>query len=88
MPPNNTGPHTIHPANTTNMETNAWILQGQNGVASLEQFSQKLPELGDHDILVQLLAVSLNHRDVAIAEVPSRTTAIKPNEYTANPAYY
>lgn len=69
------------------METNAWILQGQNGVASLEQFFQRLPELGEHDILVQLFAVSLNNRDVAIAEVPSRTTAIKINEYTAKPEY-
>lgn len=51
------------------MNTNSWILQGQNGVDSLEQTPQKLPELGDHDILVELHAASLNHRDVAIAEV-------------------
>lgn len=67
------------------MEPNAWILQGQNGVvASLEQFFQKLPELGDHDILVQLIAVSLNHRDVAIAEVSSRTTAMKTSQCMLN----
>lgn len=53
----------------TTMNTNSWILQGQNGVDSLEQTPQKLPELGDHDILVELHAASLNHRDVAIAEV-------------------
>ena len=51
------------------MDTNAWILQGQNGMSSLEQAPQNLPKLGDHDILVELHAASLNHRDVAIAEV-------------------
>lgn len=68
---------TYHPTHNqvTNMDTNAWILQGQNGVNSLEQTPQKLPELRDHDVLVELHAASLNHRDVAIAEVPNITTA-------------
>lgn len=52
------------------MEASAWILQGQNGVDSLNKVSNvKIPALGDHDVLVQLHAASLNHRDLAIAEV-------------------
>lgn len=50
--------------------TDAWILQGQNGIDSLTKVPNKhLPALGDYDVLVQLHAASLNHRDLAIAEV-------------------
>lgn len=53
------------------METNAWILDGQNGIESLKKTdNRKLPALGDHDVLMQMHAASLNHRDIAIAEVP------------------
>ena len=52
------------------MEASAWILKGQNGVDSLKKVDNvKIPALGDHDVLVQLHAASLNHRDLAIAEV-------------------
>lgn len=52
-------------------ETEAWILQGQNGADSLEKIdNHRLPVLGDHDVLVQLHAASLNYRDIAIAKVP------------------
>lgn len=52
------------------MEASAWILQGQNGVDSLSKVDNvKIPALGDHDVLVQLHAASLNRRDLTIAEV-------------------
>lgn len=52
------------------MEASAWILEGQNGVDSLNKVDNaKIPALGDHDVRVQLHAASLNHRDLAIAEV-------------------
>lgn len=55
-------------------ETEAWILQGQNGVDSLEKVDDhRLPVLGDHDVLIQLHAASLNYRDIAIAKVPTHT---------------
>lgn len=66
----------------TTLDTNAWILQGQNGVDSLEQTSQKLPELEDYDVLVELHAASLNHRDVAVAEVCSKEQSHSNTAYT------
>ena len=52
------------------MEASDWVLQGQNGVDSLNKVDNvKIPALGDHDVLVQLQAASLNHRDLAVAEV-------------------
>ena len=40
------------------MEASAWILEGQNGVDSLNKVENvKTLVLGDHDILVQLHAV-------------------------------
>lgn len=61
--------HQAHDLSPT-MEASAWILQGQNGVDSLNKVHNvKIPALGDHDVLVQLQAASLNHRDLAVAEV-------------------
>ena len=55
------------------MEASAWILEGQNGVDSLHKVDNvKTSALGDHDVLVQLHAASLNHRDLAIAEVRTK----------------
>lgn len=52
------------------METNSWILDGQNGIESLKRTdNRKLSTLGDHDVLVQMHAAALNHRDIAIAKV-------------------
>ncbi|ODM17031.1 hypothetical protein SI65_07430 [Aspergillus cristatus] len=61
------------------METNAWILDGQNGIESLKKIdNRELPALGDHDVLVQMHAASLNHRDVAIAEAQHGLCLEKP----------
>lgn len=39
--------------------TDAWVLQGQNGIDSLTKVPNRpLPALGDHDVLVQLHAAS------------------------------
>lgn len=51
------------------MQTIAWVLQGQNGPNSFTRVDRTLSELGEHDVLIKLNAASLNHRDVAIAEV-------------------
>jgi len=47
--------------------TRAWQIKGSNGFDSLVlQENYPLPELGDHDVLVKIHAVSLNYRDLII----------------------
>ncbi|KAK4126612.1 GroES-like protein [Parathielavia appendiculata] len=48
--------------------TPAWVLTGQSGPSSLEYVSEfRLPLLEPGDVLVRLLAASLNYRELAIA---------------------
>lgn len=50
--------------------TKGWTLYGMNGFDSLKFNEQiPLPELTDHDVLVKILAVSLNYRDLIIPKV-------------------
>ncbi|PGH03643.1 hypothetical protein AJ80_08664 [Polytolypa hystricis UAMH7299] len=47
--------------------TDCWVLEGMQGLNSLQlQKGIPIPELGDHDVLVQIAAVSLNYRDLII----------------------
>lgn len=49
--------------------TSQYLLSEQKGFDSLElQHDVPIPALGDHDILVQIQAVSLNYRDLIIAK--------------------
>ncbi|KAI5303116.1 hypothetical protein KEM56_007889, partial [Ascosphaera pollenicola] len=50
------------------MQNTAWVLDGQNGIDSLRRTDLEVKELDDRDVLVQLHAASLNHRDIAISE--------------------
>lgn len=57
--------------------TRAWSIReiNKDSFDSLVlQENVPLPKLGDHDVLVQIEAVSLNYRDLAIPKV------CKPNE--------
>lgn len=52
--------------------TRAWSIReiNKDGFDSLVlQENIPLPKLGDHDVLVQIEAVSLNYRDLAIPKV-------------------
>jgi NADPH:quinone reductase-like Zn-dependent oxidoreductase len=50
--------------------TPQWTIEGTNGFDSLKfDESAKLPQLGDHDCLVQINAISLNYRDLIIPKV-------------------
>lgn len=52
--------------------TDAWYVTGKNGFDSLElKKDVPIPEIGDYDCLVQIEAVSLNYRDLAIPKVKS-----------------
>ncbi|KAH6918971.1 alcohol dehydrogenase [Coprinopsis sp. MPI-PUGE-AT-0042] len=49
--------------------TSRWVLRGQKGVESLQlQQNVPIPPLGETEVLVQIHAASLNHRDVAMAK--------------------
>ena len=47
--------------------TKQWTVDRKSGHDGLERV--KVPELGDHDILVKIRAASLNYRDIVIADV-------------------
>ena len=53
--------------------TDAWVIQSassNNGWENLKlEKDQPIPELGEHDCLVQIQAVSLNYRDLIIPQV-------------------
>lgn len=52
---------------TTPATTSQWTIQGVDGFDSLKlEESAPLPQLGDHDCLIQIEAVSLNYRDLSI----------------------
>ena len=47
-----------------------WTIEGRDGFDSLKLTTNApMPELSDHDVLVQFHAVSLNYRDLAIPKV-------------------
>lgn len=49
-----------------------WTLNGQNGIESLVSSQADLPsQLGEHEVLVKIHAVSLNYRDIAMINVLS-----------------
>ncbi|KAI1123416.1 putative alcohol dehydrogenase [Nemania abortiva] len=47
--------------------TSQWNVVGGDGPASLSLSEQRVPELGDNEVLVKLQGASLNFRDLAIA---------------------
>ena len=50
--------------------TAQWVLEGRGGFDDLKYHeSVPIPELGDHDCLVKIEAVSLNYRDLIITTV-------------------
>lgn len=54
--------------------TSAWSVTGidKNSFAGLELVEKvPVPQLGEHDVLVEIEAVSLNYRDLAIPRVCS-----------------
>jgi NADPH:quinone reductase-like Zn-dependent oxidoreductase len=47
-----------------------WVLESQNGIDSLKwEHNAVTKELGEHEVLVELHAASLNYRDLVIAKV-------------------
>jgi NADPH:quinone reductase-like Zn-dependent oxidoreductase len=44
-------------------ETRQWVTK-QDGIKNLEQETASLPKLADGEVLVKILAVSLNYRDI------------------------
>lgn len=50
--------------------TEAWVVQGKDAAKGFDNLQlekdRKIPDLGDSDVLVQIHAVSLNFRDLAI----------------------
>lgn len=46
-----------------------WVLEGSQGVESLQLKDVPVPEPGDYEILVKFYAASLNFRDIMIANV-------------------
>jgi NADPH:quinone reductase-like Zn-dependent oxidoreductase len=55
------------------LKNNVWRVKGSNGFDGLE-FEQGVPieSIGEHDCLVKIEAVSLNFRDLMIAQVWTR----------------
>jgi NADPH:quinone reductase-like Zn-dependent oxidoreductase len=53
--------------------TDAWVIQGTDGSKGWDNLklekNRPIPELGPHDCLVQIQAVSLNYRDLTIPQV-------------------
>ena len=62
--------------------TKQWTVNGKNGFDSLS-YNEKaeIPQLGDHDVLVNFHYASLNYRDLVIPKV-----ALKPCPYVSPPA--
>ena len=62
--------------------TKQWTVTGKNGFDSLS-YNEKaeIPQLGDHDVLVNFHYASLNYRDLAIPKV-----ALKPCPFVSLPA--
>ncbi|PCH01984.1 Polyketide synthase, enoylreductase [Penicillium occitanis (nom. inval.)] len=44
-----------------------WVLHGRNGIDSLSFEETSIPQPGEHEVLIKLHAVSLNYRDLMIA---------------------
>ena len=61
--------------------TKQWTVTGKNGFDSLS-YNEKaeIPQLGDHDVLVNFHYASLNYRDLVIPKV-----ALKPHPYASRP---
>lgn len=61
--------------------TDAWVLQGKDANKGWDNLrlekDRKIPELGEYDVLVQIQAVSLNYRDLAIPQVCSHCESEK-----------
>ena len=54
--------------------TAQWIVAGKSSFNDLKfQQSAPIPELGDHDVLVQFHYASINYRDLIIAKVCAST---------------
>ncbi len=62
--------------------TKQWTVTGKNGFDSLS-FNEKaeIPQLGDHDVLVNIHYASLNYRDLIIPKV-----SFKRHPYASPPA--
>lgn len=55
--------------------TDQWVVKGKGGFDDLVlQKDVKIPALGEHDVLVQVQAVSLNYRDLIIPQVCRRAS--------------
>lgn len=46
-----------------------WVLRDKSGFGNLLLEESPLPEIGDFDVLIKVHAVSLNYRDLMIAQV-------------------
>lgn len=63
-------PFTTNALNMTATTFNKWVLAQPNGFESLKLSSSSMPSnLGDYDVLVRMMAVSLNYRDILILNV-------------------
>lgn len=65
------------------IQTKQWVVE--TATASYEGLKLKeaqLPELGDHDILVEMKSVSLNYRDVMISNVSTQACHSRASTHT------
>lgn len=52
-----------------------WVLRGRTGFDSLQLEDTSVPETGECEVLVKIIAVSLNFRDLMVAKV-SKSSAL------------
>lgn len=55
-----------------------WVLHGKNGIDSLTLEETSIPQPGENEVLIKLHAVSLNYRDLMIANVSAVRQHLAP----------
>lgn len=55
-----------------------WVLHGKNGIDSLKLEETSIPQPGENEVLIKLHAVSLNYRDLMIANVSTVRKHLAP----------
>lgn len=55
-----------------------WVLHGKNGIESLSFEETHIPQPGENEVLIKLHAVSLNYRDLMIANVSTVRQHLAP----------
>lgn len=59
----------LPPINMTTTTNRQWRLNGFTGFDSLVLKEDRIPEIGDSDVLVRWMYASLNYRDLVVSKV-------------------